>query len=208
VSFKQIRRSPREKRIMDELTGYLTNLEPGPVGQTTHLERLLERVWGDLGGGETGMVGHKLIGRMEHAEWHPPRLTFVVERHGGTVLGSTRAELQRWTVDLDSQTATCEPTGHRQLSPMARRVDVNPIADEIARKIGSGKRDDRLRWLPDGRVRVQMGKIFAKGSGFRQTVQGRRRRLREALIERLEPDGWAHLGSSTFGRTVPPTATF
>jgi hypothetical protein len=192
---------------MDELTGYLKSLDPGPVEQTNQLERLLAKVWDDLGGNEDGMTGHKLIGRMEQVEWHPPRLTFVIERHGGTVLGSTRAELQRWTIDLEQKIATCERTGHRQLSPMATRVDVKPIAEEIAGKIGGGERDDRLRWLPDGRVRVQMGEIFPKGSGFKRTIEGRRRRLREALIERLKPNGWIHLGSSTFGRTAPPTTT-
>ena len=97
-----------------------------------------------------GMAGHKLIGRMEHVEWNPPVLTFVIERHGGTVLGSTRAELQRWTVDLDRKTATCERAGHRQLSPMAKRVDVGSIADEVANKIVGGESDDRLTWLEMG----------------------------------------------------------
>jgi hypothetical protein len=193
---------------MDELTNYLKNLDPGPVEQTNQLECLLANAWDDLdGGNESGMTSHKLVGRMENAEWHPPRLTFVLARHGGTVQGSSRAKLQGWAVDLDQKTATCEGIGHRQLSPMAKRVDAEPIADEIAEKIGGGERDDRLRWLPDGRVRVQMGKIFPEGSGYKQTVQGRRRRLREALIERLSTKGWVHLGRNTFGRTVPSTAT-
>jgi hypothetical protein len=185
---------------MDELTGYLKDLDPGPVDQTSHLERLLARVWDDLGGDEAGMTGDKLIGRMEQAEWTPPKLSFSIERHGGAVLGSTRAECQRWTVDLEKKSATCERTGHRQLSPMATRVDVEPIADEIADKIVNGEPDDRLRWLGDGSVRVEMAKIFPTGSGYKQTVQGRRRRLRDALIERLNPMGWAHLGSNRFAR--------
>ena len=57
-------------------------------------------------------------------------------------------------------TATSEQAGHRQLSPMANRVDVAPIADEIAELIVGGVIDDRLRWLGDGRVRVHMGNIF------------------------------------------------
>ena len=146
------------------------------------------------------MAGHKLIRRMERVEWHRPILTFLIERHGGTVLGSTRAELQPWSVDLDRGTATCERTGHRQLSPMARRVDVGPIADEVAGRIVVGKSDDRLSWLGDGRVRVELGRIFPERSGYKQTVQGRRQRLREALIERLTTKGWAHLGRSTFGQ--------
>jgi hypothetical protein len=194
--------------MMDELKGYLKKLEPGPVEQTRHLERLLAKVWDDLdGGNESGMTGHKLSGRMEHAEWHPPRLSFVVERHGGTVLGSSRGELQHWAIDLDQKTASCERTGHRQLYQMATRVEVQPIADEIAGKILAGETDHRLRWLPDERVRVEMGTIFPRGSGFQQTVEGRRRRLREKLIESLSPRGWVHLGRNTFRLSVPPTAT-
>src|SRR5271157_472113 len=101
---------------MDELRNYLNTLEPGPVEETTHLERLLAEVWDDLGGDNGGMAGIKLIRRMERVEWHRPILTFLIERHGGTVLGSTRAELQRWSVHLDRGTATCVRTGHRQLA--------------------------------------------------------------------------------------------
>jgi len=73
--------------IMDELMNYLKNLEPGPVEETTHLERLLAEVWDDLGGDNGGMAGHKLIRRMEHVEWHPPVLTFEIERHGDVPRG-------------------------------------------------------------------------------------------------------------------------
>ena len=186
---------------MDELMNYLKNLEPGPVEVTTHPERLPAEVWDDLGVDNGGMAGIKLIRRMEQVEWYRPIPIFLIERHGGTVLGSTRAELQRWSVDLDRGAATCERIGHRQLSPMERRVDVRSIADDVARKITNGEADDRLiSWLGDGRVRVEVGKIFPERSGYKQTVQGRRQRLREALIERLTTKGWAHLGRSTFGQ--------
>ena len=68
-------------------------IKPRRIDQPRKLERLLSEVWDDLGGSDCGMAGHKLIGRMEHVEWNPPVLTFTIERHGGTVLGSTRAEL-------------------------------------------------------------------------------------------------------------------
>ena len=119
-------------------------------------------MWDDLGGDNGGMAGIKLIRRMEQVEWHRPILIFLIERHGGTVLGSTRAELQRWSVDLDQGTATCERMGHRQLSPMERRVDVGSIADDVARKITNGEADDRLTRLGDGRAGVEMGMIFPK----------------------------------------------
>ena len=65
--------------------------------------------------------------------------------------------------------------------------------------IAGGEADDRLRWLGDGRVRVVMVRIFPERSGYKRTVQGRRMRLREALIERLSTKGWAHLDRNTFG---------
>jgi hypothetical protein len=185
---------------MDELKDYLDGLEPGPVEDTTTLELLLADIRDDLGGDHGGMAGQKLVGRMKQTEWNSPVLTFLIERHGGTVLGSTRAELQRWSVDLEHQTATCQRTGNRQLSPMAKRVDVGFIADEIADRIVVGEADDRLSWLGDGRVRVEVGRISVGGSGFKQTVQGRRKRLREALIDRLSTKGWAHLGRNAFHR--------
>lgn len=117
----------------------------------------------------------------------------------GTVLGSSsRAELQRWTVDLDRQRATCDRAGQRQASTMARRVDVVSIADEIADRIVGVEADDRLTWLGDGRVRLKVGKIFAAHAGYQQTVQGRRKRSREALIGRLSTKGCAHLGRNMF----------
>jgi hypothetical protein len=79
----------------------------------------------------------------------------------------------------------------------AKGVDVQPIADEIADKILAAEPDDRLRWRGESSVRGEMAKIFPTGSGYKQTVQGRRRRLRDALIERLGWDGWVYVGAST-----------
>ena len=168
---------------MDELEDYLRTIEPGRIVRTGNLEHLLAGVWHTLSGDDGGMAGRKLIGRMERVEWQPPILSFRVERHGGTVLGSTRGEMQHWTVDLDRKTATVNQIRHRQLSPMASRVDVKPIADEITGLVLGGVIDDRLCWLGDGRVRIEMSKIFPELSGYKQTVQGRRRRLSEGLIE-------------------------
>jgi hypothetical protein len=86
---------------------------------------------------------------------------------------------------------------------MAKRVDVGSIADEIADRIVGGESDERLSWLQDERVKVDISRIFLDASGYRQTVQGRRKRLREALIERLRTKGWTHLGRNTFGQLTP-----
>ena len=94
-----------------------------------------------------------------------------------TVLGSTAGEGQQWSVDS--------------------------IADEIAHKIMLGEADERLSWLTNGSVRVQMAKIFPTHSGYQHTVQERRRRLKAAVIDRLRRKGWEHLGRTTFGHRTP-----
>jgi hypothetical protein len=37
--------------------------------------------------------------------WDPPVLSFVVEQNSAVGMGSTRAQLQRWLVDIDRKTA-------------------------------------------------------------------------------------------------------
>ena len=73
---------------------------------------------------------------------------------------------------------------------MQARVDVKPLADEIAMLIISGDDDERLQRLADGRVQILAGRIFPPGSTVKQTVEGRRKRLNKALEERLSPHGW------------------
>jgi hypothetical protein len=194
--------------MWDDLKDYWDGLTPGPLEETSRLADLLARVWAQLvGGDEAAMAGWKLTrGRgMEKAEWHPPVLTFRIERHGGTVLGSTRAELQGWAVDLDQRSATCMgKAGHRQLYPRAKPVKAQPIADVLIELIDRRGIDDRIRWLSDVRVRVEMGKIFPDGPP-KDTVRGRRSSLREKLIEMLGEKGWKqdHRNVNTFVKVDP-----
>jgi hypothetical protein len=48
---------------------------------------------------------------MEDLEWNPPMLSFIIERHGAMVLGSTRAENQRWEIDMNKMEAECYSFG-------------------------------------------------------------------------------------------------
>lgn len=183
-------------------TGLLTLLAtvpPGPITDTAELERRLADCWHELAGDHGGMEGRKLLGRMEDVAWNPPLLTFTIERHGATVLGSTRATLQEWTVDLEKWTAYCVEARSRQVRPIQPRLDVRPLAEEIASLIVSRKEDDRLRWYEDGRVRVLIGKVLPEGSAVKQTLAGRRSRFWTALAERLEGEGWRMAGD-TFSR--------
>jgi len=132
--------------------------------------------------------------------WNPPQLAFLIERHGGTVMGSSRAEMQHWVVDVDQKMATLEKGGYRQIRPMARRISIAPIVEEIATMIINHQRDDRLNWEGDDRVQVVTGRIFPKGSAVKMTLEYRRKRFRAALRERLEQEGWDEAGRNIYVR--------
>ena len=184
-----------------DLEQLLQSLPPGQVPDDLGIDRLLAACWDGLDGSDDGgMEASKLIERMEQVGWKSPLLTFMIERHGGTVCGSTRGELQHWTVNLDEHTAEITKTGHRQLEPMAKRISVKPMAAEIAERILNGDEDDRLQWLDDGSVKVRAYLIFPTGSGYKRTVQDRRQRLCDYICKVLMEHGWKKLGWNRFGR--------
>jgi hypothetical protein len=91
----------RTEAGMEPLKEYLASLPPGSVTDTARLEPILAECWDEFrGSGESGMHPGKLRGRMEEVTWNPPYLAFVIERHGATAFGSTRAEIQLWELDL------------------------------------------------------------------------------------------------------------
>src|SRR5258708_33451648 len=138
---------------LNNLQDYLRTIPPGPVSDTTDLERLLAACWHKLDGDDGGMEGRKLLGRMEQVSWTPPLLAFTIERDGGTVMGSSRATLQEWSVDMEKATVHCVEARSRQIRPMQARLDVRPLAEEIAALVMSHKTDERLKWNKDGSVR-------------------------------------------------------
>jgi hypothetical protein len=141
--------------MTSRLTEYLIAQEPGRLQDATELERHLAGSWADFKSHHAeGMAPEKLLRRMEQIEWLPPVLTFLIERHGRTCLGSTRADLHRWKVNIIEKTALCEMVGHRQLRPLAHRLSIQPIAEEVAAKIAQGQGDERLVWHGPGIVRV------------------------------------------------------
>src|SRR5713101_6308502 len=116
----------------DELRSYLATLQPGPVTDTSDIQRLLARCWNEFTGDDGSMEGYKLLNRMESASWEPPVISFQIERHGSTVLASSHAALQRWTLNVDALSRKCESGDHREVKPMQSRQDVCPFAKEIA----------------------------------------------------------------------------
>ena len=162
-------------------------LHAQPVGAVDQeaLTRVLMSAWDLLDRDDTRMEAFKLA-RLDGPAWDGSVLRFSVERHGWTALGSTRAEVQHWVVDPDAATAVVERSTHRQLAPMAPRLDVRPLAREVAALIIDRVDDARLKWSADRAVAtVRIGEIIPQESAARQTVTGRRRRFRAALDEVL-----------------------
>ena len=184
--------------MTDNLQKHLAPIPPGPIPDTGKLARLLADHWHEFSGDVGGMEGRKLLGRMEDVVWNPPLLTFTIERHGGTVMGSTRATVQEWTVDVEKKTVACVEARHRQLHPNQPRLDVGSIAEEIVAQIVNRQQDHRLKWYADGRVQVVVGKVLPEGSAAKQTLAARRKRLRAAVRERLVGHGWQECGVNVY----------
>lgn len=126
----------------ETLRASLASLQPWPVADDSGIGRLLGECWDQFSGSEAeGMSAYKLGGRMEQFRWDPPVLTFEIERHGATVRGSSRAELHTWEIDVVNMTANCRRGGFRQLTPMSPRLNVKPIAEDVATVIPSGQAD-------------------------------------------------------------------
>jgi len=104
--------------------------------------------------------------------------------------GLTRADLHRWTIDIDRGTASCDPDhSYRQLYERDTPLHVEPLVAEIVTLIASGSDDPRIKWL-SGRdsVRVLVRDLIT--GQFKQTQQGRRKRFRTALAQQLHSKGW------------------
>jgi hypothetical protein len=173
-------------------------LPPGPISNTADIDRLLADKWDNFTGDDGGMQGYKLLNRMEDVVWSPPKMTFKIERHGGMVQGSTRAEIQEWELDLDTMTGTFKEAGRRQLSPQQPPVRAKPIAEEIGNLILAGKEDARLDWLGAGEVRVLIGTILPQDSAVKETLTARRKRFREELQKKLAGSCWQEAKAHTW----------
>jgi hypothetical protein len=184
------------------LREFLAALPAGPISETRQLEYLLAESWSSLHGARrAGMDGYKIVGRAESMCWNPPSLTFTIERHGGTVMGSTRAELQDWCIDVSSATAEIVKTRRRQIRSTAKRVVVAGLAEQIAEAILSGREHEALKRYPDGRVRVLISTVIPD-DGFKQTISGRRKRFRKTLETKLAEHGWESVSMNSYKRKV------
>jgi len=191
-----------------ELQKVMSTVPPGNVADTAGVEEALASCWEDLDRHDGGMAGYKLIGRMEEVKWNSPILSFVIERHGGTVKGSGYAELQSWAVDLEKGLATLvDDYGRRWLGGSRNSpLKVGPIAAEIAELIKTGRQDPRLKWKSPDEVHILIGEVIPDNCP-NQTLVGRRRRFKKALHESLREHRWElNTGTNTVKRVHLPTA--
>jgi hypothetical protein len=182
---------------MKILKDYLMTLPAGSIKNTSKVEQLLSDCWSQLKGDRGGMADYKLYQRMEDVSWDPPALRFTIERHGGTMMGSSRAELQHWTVDIDS----CEAyytEGYRQKYKQNAPLKTKPLAEALGKLIIERRDSEKLKW-DDGHicVRVRIGEIIPDG-GAKQTLASRRKRFRRDLTEFLAIHGWEEVSPNYY----------
>jgi hypothetical protein len=182
-----------------QIRRYLEAVKPGkvPDEKLREVEGLLLKCWDRLSGSDAGgMTASKLIGRTEEMEWIPPALNFKIERHGALVNGSSRAEVQCWRVDLDRENAELVDTRRRQKLPTAKRLDVKPIAAEIAALINDGREDKRIKWRAASRARIVVSEVIPATN--QQTTSSRRKRFAAEVERLLVPFGWKRKNAGSY----------
>jgi hypothetical protein len=185
---------------VESIVGVLSGVPAGaiPASMFNELFKLVEASWHEFAGSdETSMGAGKILrdAGPEDVSWNPPCLSFTIERHGGTVLGSKRAERQRWTLNLERRTADHVQSGFRQLRPNASKLDVKSLADEVCNAVEEGPSSasrfisERIVvWKNSDEVIVFHGKIV--GGAYQRTVSGRRKRFRADLETKMGVIGW------------------
>ncbi|MGA2253558.1 MAG: hypothetical protein ABSG53_02765 [Thermoguttaceae bacterium] len=85
------------------------------------------------------------------------------------------------TPDADSSASD-----DQEARPKDKKLNVEPLAAEIADLIANGKQDARLKWFSDGKVQVLIGIVIPATN--KQTTEVRRKRLRRTLNRLLAPN--------------------
>lgn len=99
---------------ISKLREYLNTIPPGSIADPRALVPVLAECWAEFDGAGAESMRAAKLHRMEDVSWDPPVLAFVIERHGGTVLGSTRADLQSWGVNVETRTTSCGSSTRRR----------------------------------------------------------------------------------------------
>ena len=134
----------KEKSPVDKLRDALHDIPHGSLDNDTAARVIgpLAKCWNQISGGQEAAMQAFKVERAEEVSWDPPLLSFTIERHGAKVLGSTRGELQSWTVNLDTLSASYTGGKYRQLTPAARKLDVKPLVARVCEAVQLGPGSD------------------------------------------------------------------
>jgi hypothetical protein len=180
-----------DNQALKLLGDYLAKQQAGSALDIKHIANLLSGCWATLDGGNASSMRAYKLARIESATWNPPYLEFSIERHGQTVMGSSKETVHRWSVNVEKGTAGIIGEKRRQLYAMDNRLDVKLIAESLADAIVHSKEDERIAFGKDGVVRLKMSEIIPETN--KQTTAARRATLRDHLSEVLAPHGWKEL---------------
>jgi len=176
---------------IDQLREFVEGLQEGEITDprtNTEVRGFLYECWKSLHGSNVQNTTPEKVCRLESLNWNPPILSFILERHGGTVNGSTRGELHHWEVDLKNGCAHISKIGHRQLAPKAPCWSAKSAAEEVSKKIIALEDDPRLVWNNE-RTEVWIPlRTFIHGK-FQRTIFSRRHRFLEHLRKFLMTAG-------------------
>ncbi|OGP93618.1 MAG: hypothetical protein A2157_03795 [Deltaproteobacteria bacterium RBG_16_47_11] len=189
-------------KALEELEKILHGLERGtvPIELKGTILELLESGWNELEGSDYEAMEPWKVKRAEDLRWISPELFFLLERHGATVMGSTRAEMQVWIVNLEKRRAAVEQGVYRQLYPKDKAWHAKSVAEEITNIILSGSPDPRIQRTKSGRIKLISSEIFPS-SVYRQTQQDRIRRFYRELMRILESYGYKRVHGNLL---IPP----
>ena len=94
-----------------------------------------------------------------------------------------------------NECTACDGTGIIESNYFRLKATAREIAELIVR----GEEDPRLRYFPDGSVRVFVYKTIPVSKGeYTQTRDNRRSRFGKWLVKFLDEHRWAYIGHATY----------
>jgi hypothetical protein len=180
----------------------LLSLPAGPLqgaNRDIACEFLYEH-WESLDGSSIESTTADKLHRAEDLTWKPPILSFTLERHGGTVNQSSRADLHFWEVNVDTLHAAIVRESYRQLQPLDKRLNTKKLAQDVAKRILAGEQHETLQWKDAQTVSLKIAALIPETN--QQTTASRRRKFYDDLEQTLKPEGWIKAGTGRWIRFV------
>jgi len=173
---------------LNTLTDYLNKLGHGLVSDHGKTLMLLSGCWEALEGSDDQRTSADKLYRAEKLSWDGSILSFILERHGATVNGSSRAEVHHWEVNINTRNANILKKGVKQLYPMSPRMNFKMVAEGVANQILTGEQHENIQWRTDDYVVLNIGEVIPETN--QQTTTYRRKRFRGELETIMSVHGW------------------